>query len=118
MPQRRVRGGIRVSPLSRIMAGALDKATAHPRSEDWSLKTWIPFGQVDRERARPTAASHARAEWLSFSVTSSAVRNRLTQSQACRVRPTKAPASVRLLSFPALDPHSPAEGGVCLSPSS
>jgi hypothetical protein len=83
MPQRRVRGGIRVSPLSRTYGRRLwTKATATREARTGLLKIWIPFGQVDRERARPTAASHARGRVVEFQ------RHLIRRSQSIDAKPS------------------------------
>ena len=75
MPHRRVRGGKRVSPLSRIMAGAFGQGVRTYRCED-RLSSEAERTTADGRGASPSRHRLARrAEWLSSSVTSSAVRN-------------------------------------------
>src|SRR5690606_8280415 len=75
------------------MAGAFGLGDRTYRSEDWSLGIWIPIGQVARARARPTAASHARAEFDEFTCVSSANRSQEIDRKAKPVvSGTKAPA--------------------------
>lgn len=89
--------------------------TSRPHSREartGSLRrTWIPFGQVDRERARPTAASHARAEFASSSAfPQQTIRKRLTvkPSLSCQA-PKRRP--VRLLASPVGVTSALASGG-------